>query len=134
MTRQGRLEGQVTAVKDFTLQLDVATVEQGYLGETSNRFDDVVNGCSGSFGVTAEGPEVLRLVDFISQRAQRRISAAEDIRINVTARFNFPDGRRPRMLIQDLKFDAIPISAPSRTDYVGITFSFKAPPPRLIEG
>lgn len=134
LTRQGRFEGQVTAIRDFSLQLDLQTIQQGYLGETSDRFDDVVNGCSGSLTLNAEGPEVFRLIDFIVRRAQRQIAAGEDVVISATFRFNFPDGRRARMAVRDMKFDAIPINAASRQDYVGISLPFKAPVPRLIEG
>jgi hypothetical protein len=133
ITRQGRLEAQITAIKDCTLNLDSATIEEGYLNETSNRFDDVVNGASGSFGVTNEGPELLRLVDFISQRAQRRITGG-DLRINLTGRFSWPDGRRARMMFSDLKFDQVPIAMPGRAEYVTSTFSFKCSPPKLLEG
>lgn len=131
-TRQGRLESQVTAVKDFTINVDLATIQEGYLGEPEDRFDDIVNGCSGSISIVHEGPEVLRLIQFIIDRAQRKI-VGDDAKINVTARFNFPDGRRPRVMIRDLKFDAIPIGASGRAEYVGSTFSFKAPVPRILE-
>lgn len=132
ITRQGRLEAQITAVKDFAINVDAASIQEGYLGEPEDRFDDIVNGCSGSITVAHEGPEVLRLVQFIIDRAQRKI-VGDDAKINVTARFNFPDGRRPRVMVRDLKFDQIPIGASGRAEYVNTTFSFKAPTPKILE-
>lgn len=132
LARENITEAQVTAFKDFTTSFDLATLEEGYLGETENRFDDIANGSSGSFTIDAEGPEVFRLINFIVERAQRRRDVNTS-RVNATASYQFPDGRRPRLLTKDMKFDAIPISTGGRDAYVNAAFSYKAPVPRLIE-
>ena len=129
LSRGNALEAQITAIKDCTLTLDLATIQEGYLGESEDRFDDVVHGASGSLTITHEGPEVLRLMMFIRDRAQRKATG----QINMTMRFNYPDGRRARVLVKDMKFDALPIASPGRVEYVNTPLAFKCPTPRLLE-
>jgi len=131
MARGGVTENTITAVKNFSLSIDMATLEEQYLGETSKRFDDIAHGCSGSFSVDVEDPAVFALIDFIVARAQRKVNPNQET-VNITARFQFPDGRRTRAMIKDVKFDAIPIEVGGRESYVGTSFSFKAGIPRFL--
>lgn len=131
ITRNGVLESTITAIRDFSVSFDLEVITEGYLGETENRFDDIINGCSGSFSVALEGPELLRFVTFLSERAQRRQDA--NIAVNITTRLSLPDGRTPRVQIKDVKFDAVPINVGGRNQYVASSFSFKGPVPKVIE-
>lgn len=124
-------EVTLTAIKDFTVQFDFATIEEGYLGETTMRKDDIFNGLSGSMTIDAEGQEVLQFLDFVKQRAQRRLVLSES-RVNVTARYTFPNGQTPRIVVRDLKFDAAPFAAPSRDGYVNVALSWKAEDGRVL--
>lgn len=134
ITRGGRAEATITAVKDFTLSFDIDQLDEGYLGEKQNRFDEVAVGSSGTITVTPEGPEVLRMIDFIVKRAARNPSIdIANSAVNVTARFEFPDGRRPKLIVRDLKFGTIPINVGDRKSFVSISFPFKAPLPKLVE-
>jgi hypothetical protein len=121
----------ITAFKSFNVQYDTSIIEQGYLGETQNRFDDIIKGCSGAFAVDAEGPEVLVLNDFVAQRAQRRQNP--NVQVNITGAFSFPDGRTPRLLIKDIKFDPMNVQIGARDQYVGVAYSYKGPVPKLIQ-
>jgi hypothetical protein len=131
LVRGRDVEATVTAFKDFTVQFDLATMEEGYLGELTMRKDDIYNGVSGSFTVDAESQDLFVLMDFIKRRAQRKIPVNQST-INVTARFTFPNGETPKLLIRDLKFDAIPIAVPGRNAYVNGSFSYKAEDARFI--
>lgn len=125
LARGNVVEGTITAIKDFSFQYDFATIDEGYLGETSMRKDDIFNGISGSLTIDLEGQEALEFLEFIKQRAQRRISV-NDSRVNATTRLTFPNGQTPRVLVRDMKFDAAPVNAPSRDAYVNTTLSYKA--------
>lgn len=123
----------VTAIKEFTAQFDLATIEQGYLGETTMRKDDIFNGISGSFTIDAESQDLFTFIRTLQLRAQRDPSTpVQTTRINATGRFTFPNGQTPRLIVQDMKFDAIPISVPSRDAYVNAAFSYKAENARII--
>lgn len=134
IARGRAVESTITAIKDITIQFDFATLEEGYLGETTMRKDDIFNGVSGSMTIDAEGQEVFELLDFIKRRAQRSatIGNLADARINATATYAFPNGQRPRILVRDMKFDAAPIAAPSRDAYVNVALSYKAEDCRVI--
>ena len=121
----------ITAITDFTAQYDLATISEGYLGETTMRQDDIFNGVSGSFTHHPESQESFSFVDFLRRRAQRDAAVAT-IQVNATGRFTFPNGDTPRLLIPDLKFDAVPIATGSRDSYVAMTFSYKASTARFI--
>ena len=123
----------MTAFSDFTFQYDFATQEEGYLGETTMRKDDIFNGISGSFTVHQESQEILLFQDFLKRRAQRKPDTpVNQSRVNATVRLTFPNGETPRVIIRDMKFDASPNAAPSRDAYVNTAFSYKAEDARVI--
>lgn len=131
LTRNGNFEGTLTAIKDFTMQYDFATLEEGYLGETTMRKDDIFNGVSGSFTIEAEGQEVFLFLEAIKARTQNRATVNQN-RINATAFFTFPNGQTPQILIRDLKFDAAPINVSDRQSYVNVSLSYKAEDARVL--
>jgi hypothetical protein len=133
LARGGITEATLTAIKDLTIQFDFATIEEGYLGETVMRKDDIFNGVSGSLTMDSEGQEQFQFINFLVRRAQR----AEDTpvnqsRVNATARFTFPNGQVPRIVVRDMKFDAVPLAVPSRDAYVNATFPYKAETARIL--
>lgn len=133
LTRANRVETTLTAIKDLTIQWDFATQEEGYLGETTMRKDDIFNGMSGSLTIDAEDQALFQFIDFLKRRAQRRPDTPiNESRVNMTARFTFPNGQTPRILVKDMKFDAVPIATPSRDAYVNGTFSWKAEDSRIL--
>lgn len=131
ITRANRIETTLTAIKDFTVQWDFASSEEGYLGETTMRKDMIFNGMSGSMTIDAEGQEMLLFIEFLKQKAQRKIDINEN-QVNATARFTFPNGQTPRLLIRDMEFDGVPFAAGSRDAYVNGTFPWKAEDSRVL--
>lgn len=134
LARNNTLEATLTAIKDLTVQFDLATLEEGYLGETTMRKDDIFNGVSGSLSMDSEGQEQFQFIEFIQQRAQRNpnLGPLANNRVNTTARFTFPNGQVPRIVVQDQKFDAIPLSISGRDAYVSATFPFKSERARIL--
>ena len=125
ISRGAKPERTITAIKDFTIQLDLEKIEEGYLGERSKRKDMIYNGVSGSFSVEMESQELLEFVQNIKERAQR-VANVNDERINAVGSFAFPDGTRPKVLIKDMVFGNIPINSPGREAYVSVNFDFSA--------
>ena len=133
LVRNGIVEETVTAFKDFSVQLDMATLDEGYLGETTQRKDDIYNGVSGSFTVDHESQDILLLMEFIKNRAQRDPNVPiQSSTVNATVRLTFPNGDTPRILVKDMKFDPLPISVPSRDAYVNTGFSYKSEDAQFI--
>lgn len=124
-------EATITAFKSITIQYDFATIEEGYLGETTMRKDDIFNGLSGTLEVDHESQDLLLFLDFLKRRAQREISVVSN-RVNATARFTFPNGQTPKVLVRDMKFDAIPVNIPGRAAYVNSSLPWKAEDGRVL--
>lgn len=116
LARGNTPEDTVTAIRDFTAQFEFRTLAEGYLGELTMRHDDIYDGVSGSFTVDLEDQSFFTLINFIKERAQR-VRGVNVSRVNAAGRFTFPNGQTPRLIIRDLKFDAIPLNVGSRDAY-----------------
>lgn len=123
LTRGNIVQRTITAIKDFTAQLDFEKSDEGYLGETTNRKDDIFNGASGSFTVDAEGQDLFLFCDFVKRKAQRKLPVNQDA-VNMSGRFAFPNGDTPKLQLKDLKFGPMPIGVPGRTQYVNTAFDY----------
>lgn len=131
LARGSIVEQSLTAIADLTVQLDLATLDQGYLGEKTNRKDDIFNGVSGSLTLHPEGQEAFEFADFLVRRAQRD-PVTIGVEVNLTARYTFPNGDTPLVLVKDLKFAALPIASPSRDAYISMALSYVAASARFI--
>lgn len=134
LARGNEVEATLTAISDFTWQYDFATLEEGYIGETTVRKDDIFNGISGSFTIHQEGQELLLFLEFLKRRAQRKANTpVNSNRVNATVRLTFPNGQTPRVLIPDMKFGAAPNAIPGRDAYINTAFTYMAEDTRVIE-
>ncbi len=84
ITRGGELEAELVDVKscEFTPQFEIK--EQGYLGEKTNRHDDIFNGVKGSLELHIHSGDVFDFIQAIKDRAQRN---APDLVFNVAGVF-----------------------------------------------
>jgi hypothetical protein len=121
----------ITSFRDMSFTWDLAVLEQGYCGETTVRKDDIFNGISGGLNSDAESADHLLFVDWLKRRAQRLIPPAES-RINITARFAFPNGQAPKILVRDAKFDAVGVTFGGRDQYGNTPFNYKAEDARVL--
>ena len=110
-------------VVSFEAELDVEILEEGFLGETANRYDDIFNGVSGRVEIQIESEAYFRFQQRVQDRAQRRSPAAG--KFIAKASFRFPSGNRFRLTFEDIFFGPLPIRAPSRRDYVTATIQWK---------
>lgn len=125
VTRNGRLEATLTAVKTFSIVMNIAQLTEGYAGETSDRHDMIYKGVTGNFNFHPESQDALTLIDLIVQRAKRRTAQAAAV-VSVVSTLNFPNGERPRIAIADIQLGDIPVNMGGREAYVDITFPFAA--------
>lgn len=131
IARGNEVIAAITAFRDLTIQVDLEKLSEGYLGETTERKDDIVTGASGSFTIDVEDQSHFQLIETIKERAQRRLPVNET-RINLTARFTLPNGQTPLALVRDMKFGALPINIASRRDYVNTSFDWSSEDVRFI--
>lgn len=120
---QGVPVASLTDIQNFSLTFNFDKLEEGYLGETFSRFDEVFKGANFDFEVHVEDPDFTKFVDVVYGRAIRRESATE---INIGAILLFPSGRSRKILLKDCFFADVPVNVGGRTNYVSVKFSGSA--------
>lgn len=117
-------------VKSFDIEFKTKILDEGYLGETTNRKDDIFEGVSGRLEAHLDRQAYFQLVQQVIDRAQRRLPA--DARFNMIATLQFPNGNRPRILIEDVFFGPMPLNAGSRDEFVTVNLEFEAAGGRIL--
>lgn len=121
-TPDGQAEG-LTDIVSFEAELQMEILREGYLGETTDRRDDIFRGVSGRAELHLETQEYLAFTQRVQDRAERRSPAAGVF--NATASFQFPNGQRPRITFENIFFDALPVAVSDRGSYVQVTIAFE---------
>lgn len=117
-------------VSSFELEFKTEILSEGYLGETTERKDDIFKGVSGRMEIHLDRQSYFRFVQAVLDRSQRR-SAAE-ARFNVLTSLTFPNGERPRVLLEDIFFGPLPVNVGGRDEYVTATVEFECAQGRFL--
>jgi len=118
----GQVQNTLLNNKSFEFMMQTETLEEGYLGEKTDRYDEIFKGFSGSgeFDNSEAG-----LSDFflaIQNRAARRNPGTI---VNIKATLNYPNGDRKRWIFQDCFFDPMGLSFGGRDQYGSTKLDFK---------
>ena len=125
----GEPQDNLTAVRSFEVAAQMEILREGYLGETTDRRDDVYRGIRGRMEIHLENQSILNFWRTIIDRARRR---EPGIRINVKSTLFFPNGQRPLIILPDVFFGELPMTFPDRASYLTSTFDFEADDFQLI--
>jgi hypothetical protein len=106
----------------FNFEAEMETLSQGYLGETTERKDDIFKGMRGKMEIHLEAQDYLRFAQEVIYRSQRRTPG---VVFNIQSTLNFPNGQRPRVLLEDVFFGPLPVDIGSREDYVTASVDFE---------
>jgi hypothetical protein len=117
------VETSLTDITSFEVEPQLEILSEGYLGETTERKDDIFKGVRGRAELHLESQEYFQFVQRVLDRSQRRTAA--DGKFNVVATLSFPNGQRPRVLLDDVFFGPPPVNVSSREDYVSATVEFE---------
>lgn len=109
-------------VKTWDAELDIAILQEGYIGETADRFDDIYNGTKGSCELHIEAATWFRFTELVQDRSTRRSPASG--KFSVTGVFNFPNGERARLTFEDVFWGPMPLRVPARGEYVTVSLSW----------
>lgn len=123
IVRDAVVEAELVDIKSMSVELELETKSQGYLGEKTNRKDDIFNGVKGDMEMHLHSQEYFLFTSAIVDRAKR---VTPDVVFNISAVLSFPSGETPTVLIPDAKFGANPLSISDRGDYVSAKFAFEA--------
>lgn len=105
---------QFTDINSFEFTSETETLEEGYLGEKANRYDEIYKGYTFSVEMHNSSPELFSFLQIVKERAQR---ATPGVIINIKSTLNFPNGARSRIIMEDAFFDASGISFGGRDEY-----------------
>jgi hypothetical protein len=116
-------QSTITDIRSFEVESQMEILREGYLGETTQRRDDIFNGVRGKMELHFENKDVFDLIQTITDRARRRTPGTI---VNIKATLRFPNGQRPRVLIPNVFFGPIPMNFGSRSDYGTVTLDFES--------
>lgn len=119
----------VTGFKSCEFEFMLDRLQEGYLGETSDRFDDILKGLRISAELHVENQDVFLFLQQVIDRATRRNA---NVKINLQATLNFPNGDRPKLYANDLFFGAIPLTFGGRADYGTLKIDAACTTPRIV--
>jgi len=122
VTRGGVLEESLH-VRNFTFEMKSNTTEEGYLGEKTNRTDDIYNGCGGDLELHTSTASWLAFARAVVDRQKRN---TPDVIFNIAGVLAYPNGETPTLIARDVKFGNIPFNAASRGDFVTIKLTWMA--------
>jgi hypothetical protein len=110
-----------TDFKELELVLVFDRLQEGYLGETADRLDEVFRIVRGSMSLNVENQDFLSVMQAVYDRARRRIPGSQ---INLKTALQFPNGQRPRIIVKNLFFGEMPFSFASRSEYGVLKLDF----------
>lgn len=120
ITRDGALEDTLTDIQNFNMDTELELIVKGYLGEKTNRKDDIFNGIKFDLELHLHKQDWFNFQAAIVSRAKRD---TPDVKFNITGVMSFPNGDTPTVLLPDCKFGAIPMNVSARGDYVKVKLS-----------
>jgi hypothetical protein len=109
------------AVVSFEYEPQQEITSHGFLGETTERKDEVYKGTTGRLTLQFSDPSVNEFIRDLNDRARRSIPA---FKVNILITEQYPDGKVDRLLFPDVKFGAAAKNYASREAYGQITLPF----------
>lgn len=109
-------------IRSFEIAALNEILTEGYLGEKTDRRDEIFRGARGSTEVHFETREVFDLVKAVIDRSTKRDPGAI---INIRATLNFDDGNNRQILLRNVFFGEFPIAFASRSDYGTLRLDFE---------
>ena len=122
--QNGDLQARIDSISDSEFTFDLEILEEGYLGETSNRFDAIFNGMSIRLTGHLTNQQFIQLTRGVVERAQRRAGAPS--RVDLASTLVFPGGDLVNIGVPDVQFGGIPMNTGGRQEYTQWTLEAKA--------
>jgi hypothetical protein len=117
-------------IASFEIEFKTEILSEGYLGETTERKDDIFKGVGGRMTLHLDRQSYFSFVQRVTDRSQRR--TASSARFNVLASLQFPNGQRPRVLLEDVFFGPLPVNVGGRDEYVEASIEFECAQGRVL--
>lgn len=119
----GVLSDAFTSIGSFNETLKLEKKEEGFLGETTNRYDEIFNGFDGAMEIQVSNQRWMQFQAQIKSRARRE---QPNLQFNVVVTDFYPNGDTPTRTYVDVFFGPQPRSVASRGDYVKVSLDFSS--------
>ena len=123
VVQNGKIVAELTDVKSFDVEFEMDVMKEGYLGEFTDRRDDMFKGISGKIEFHIENNAPFDFINAIVQRSQSRVKGTQ---FNVQSTINLPNGQVKRLLVNDIFFSNVPVNVSGRSDYVTYSLPYEA--------
>ena len=123
VVQNGKIVAELTDVKSFDVEFEMDVMKEGYLGEFTDRRDDMFKGISGKIEFHIENNAPFDFINVIVQRSQSRVKGTQ---FNVQSTINLPNGQVKRLLVNDIFFSNVPVNVSGRSDYVTYSLPYEA--------
>jgi hypothetical protein len=123
VVQNGKIVAELNDVKSFDVEFQMDVMTEGYLGEFTDRRDDMFKGISGKIEFHIENNAPFDFINAVVQRSQSRVKGTQ---FNVQSTVNLPNGQVKRLLVNDIFFSSIPVNVSGRSDYVTYSLPYEA--------
>jgi hypothetical protein len=123
IVRGGVLENELTDIMSFNLELEGEIKSQGFLGERSNRKDDIYNGVKFDMELQLHSGAGFAFVKAVKARQQR---LDPTLIINISCVIELPSGGFASALIPDARFGPFPFNVAGRPEYMKLKLQGEA--------
>jgi len=123
VVQDGKIVAELNDVKSFDVEFQLDVMTEGYLGEFTDRRDDMFKGISGKIEFHIENNAPFDFINAVVQRSQSRVKGTQ---FNVQSTVNLPNGQVKRLLVNDIFFSSIPVNVSGRSDYVTYSLPYEA--------
>ena len=117
----GTLENSITAVATFDETFKLEKKEDGFLGETNNRYDHIFQGIEGKMEFHVNSNDWMLFQNVIKLQAQRK---TPNTQINLTRTDYYANGQTSIITYADCKFGPSPTSVAGRGEFVKVSLDF----------
>jgi hypothetical protein len=122
--RNDQVVAELTAISSFNDEVKLEIKEDGFIGESVNRTDNILNSYGGDLEFQINKSTWYNFVRFVTDKAQRLSPEALATVFNLVTTENYSDGNVNIITYLDVSFGAFAKSAASRADFVKIKTSF----------
>lgn len=105
----------LTTKRSLEIEYKFSLLAEGYLGETTQRYDTIYDGVGLRTEFHLETPDAFEVALLIEEKARRREPGTQ---FNWKCTYNFPSGRKARIVIPEFEFGPSGFNVGGRGEYV----------------
>lgn len=123
ITSDSIVQDTLTDIHNFNVEFEGEIKSQGYLGEKTDRKDDVYHGVKFDFEMHTHTQDWLRFLVAVHDRMKR---IDPTLVVNITCDLLYPNLDNPSLFIPDAKFGPTPLGVAGRTEYANVKIQGEA--------